>query len=129
MKPTAEIEAKGLKAYEQALAFERLRTWRLQVALTIFPLIPLLVGAWLWHQGHEGWAWANFIATALLAYKGRCQWRFLAAQYADNRRLLRELESDYGDQLSWVQVENHFAALEEIKREVAGERTDFDRKT
>jgi hypothetical protein len=28
-KPTPEIEAQGLKAYEQARAFERIRTWRL----------------------------------------------------------------------------------------------------
>ena len=40
-------------------------------------------------------------------------------QYAENRALLEKLESTYGDALPWVQVEQHFAALEELKREIA----------
>jgi len=35
--------------------------------------------------------------------------------------LLAKLEATYGDALPWVQVENHFAALEELKREIAKE--------
>ena len=50
---------------------------------------------------------------------GRFQWKQLAARHARNLRLLAELKAEYGEQLPWVQVEKHFAALEELKREIA----------
>jgi hypothetical protein len=35
--------------------------------------------------------------------------------------LLATLESEYGDDLPWIQVEKHFAELEKLKREMAAE--------
>jgi signal transduction histidine kinase len=119
MRPTPETEARGLKAYEQVLAFERLRGWRLPATFIIFATIPALSGAWLWSIGHHAMAWLNFIVAVLLAWMGRFQWKQLVARHARNLRLLAELKAEYGEQLPWVQVENHFAALEELKREIA----------
>jgi hypothetical protein len=50
-------------------------------------------------------------------------WIRLRARYAENLRLLTELEDTYGDQLPWVQMERHFAALDELKRELAEEES------
>jgi len=119
MKPTAEVEARGMKAYEQARAFERLRTWRLPLSFAVFALIPALSGAWMWTLGHTTMAWLNFIAAVLLAWMGRFQWKQLKARYARNLRLLAELKAEYGDELTWIQVEKHFAELEKLKRELA----------
>jgi hypothetical protein len=128
-----------LKAYEQARAFERLRTWRLPLTFAFFALLPAVSGAWMWAIGHTTLAWLNFIAAVLLAWMGRFQWKQLCARYARNVRLLAELKAEYGDQLPWIQVENHFAELEKLKRELAGPAdgsnagrkalTEFDRKT
>ncbi len=118
-KPTPEVEAKGLKAYEQARAFERLRSWRLPLSFIVFALVPALSGAWMWALGHTALAWLNFAAAILLAWMGRFQWKQLLARHARNLRLLAEMKAEYGDQLPWVQVENHFAELEKLKREIA----------
>lgn len=114
-----EDEARGMKAYEQARAFERLRSWRLPLSFAVFALIPALSGAWMWAIGHTLMAWFNFVAAILLAWMGRFQWKQLRARYARNLRLLAELKAEYGDQLPWIQVENHFAELEKLKREIA----------
>jgi uncharacterized protein involved in exopolysaccharide biosynthesis len=50
------------------------------------------------------------------------EWQRLKQQYAENLKLLAKLEATYGDALPWVQVENHFAALEALKREIADGR-------
>ncbi len=121
MKPTPETEARGLKAYEQARAFERLRSWRLPLTYTIFALVPALTGAAMWALGHTTLAWLNFGVAVILAWMGRSQWKQLCARHARNLRLLAELKAEYGDQLPWIQMENHFAALEELKREMAEE--------
>ena len=122
MKPTPETEARGLKAYEQARAFERLRSWRLPMSFVIFALVPALSGAWMWSIGHTAMACLNFAVAVFLAWMGRFQWKQLQARHARNIRLLAELQGEYGDQLPWIQVEKHFAALEELKRESSGER-------
>ena len=119
MELTPETEARGMKAYEQARAFERLRSWRLPLSFAVFALIPALSGAWMWSTGHTLLAWLNFFVAVVLAWLGRFQWKQLCARYARNLRLLAELKAEYGDQLLWIQVENHFAALEELKREIA----------
>ena len=108
-----------MKAYEQARAFERLRSWRLPLSFTVFALIPTLSGAWMWSTGHMLLAWLNFFAAVALAWLGRFQWKQLRARYANNLRLLAELKAEFGDQLPWIQVENHFATLEQLKREIA----------
>ena len=48
MPLSPDIEARGMKAYEQARAFERLRSWRLPLSYVVFALIPALSGAWMW---------------------------------------------------------------------------------
>ena len=119
MALTPEIEARGLKAYEQARAFERLRSWRLPLTYTLFALVPALSGAVMWALGHATMAWLNFGVAVVLAWMGRFQWKQLRARHARNLRLLAELKAEYGDQLQWIQMENHFAALEALKREMA----------
>jgi hypothetical protein len=124
-KPTPEIEAQGLKAYEQARAFERLRTWRLPLVYGGAAVAPLFLAYSAWRSGDEGIAstrGAMFMGVGFSAFVLLLvvmQWRRLLRQYAENRALLEKLESAYGDALPWVQVEQHFAALEELKREIA----------
>jgi hypothetical protein len=118
MALTAEIEARGMKAYEQARAFERLRSWRLPLSYAVFALIPVLNGAWMWKIGHVMMAEFNCVAAVFLAVVGWLHWRRLQMLYTRNVKLLAELKAEYGDELPWIQVENHFAALEELKREI-----------
>ena len=47
---TPQIETEGLRAYEQARAFERLRSWRLPLSYVVFPLIPMLIGIGMWQM-------------------------------------------------------------------------------
>jgi signal transduction histidine kinase len=118
MALSPDMEARGMKAYEQARAFERLRTWRLPLTFIVFALVPALSGAWMWALGHTLMAWLNFGAALFLAWMGQFQWKQLRARHAQNLRLLAELKAEYGDELPWVRVENHFAALEKLKREM-----------
>ena len=104
-----------MKAYEQARAFERLRSWRLPLTYTVFALIPALIGAAMWATGHTMPASFNFLAAVVLAWLGRSQWKTLCARHAENLRLLAELEKMYGEELPWIAVENHFAALEVLR--------------
>ena len=108
-----------MKAYEQARAFERLRSWRLPLTFIVFALIPAVSGAVMWAMGHTVLAWLNFAVAVFLAWMGRFQWKQLSARYARNRRMLAEMKAEHGDQLPWIQVENHFAELEKLKREIA----------
>lgn len=121
MPLSPDDEARGLKAYEQVHAFARLQSWRLPVTLTLFPLAALLTGAWMWAQHYYVLACANFGVGVFLAWMGRFQWKQLQARHARNLRLLAQLEEEHGDALPWVQVENHLAALEKLKRELADE--------
>ena len=116
MALTPEIEARGMKAYEQARAFERLRSWRLPVCYAVFVLVPALIGAAMWALGHILMAGFSFLAGVLLAWLVWWQWRTLCARHAGNLRLLAELEKTYGDELPWVEMENHFAELEKLRR-------------
>lgn len=122
MKLTPEIEVKGLKAYEQVCAFERLRSWRLPLTYVVFPLIPLLTAEGLWRLGYSTMARLNFAAAVLFCVGGWVHWKRLNALYAKNLQVLAELEGVYGDQLPWVKVENHFAALARLKQELEDEK-------
>jgi len=121
-KPTSEIEAQGLKAYEQARAFERIRGWRLPVAFIVPPVILVLVGVMAWLRGYPWLGAVGFSLALFAAVRLWFQWKRLVRLYAENLALLERLESTYGEALPWVQVENHFAALEELKREMADGR-------
>jgi hypothetical protein len=116
------MEAKGLLAYEQARAFERLRTWRLPLGYFVFVLVPALNGAAMWGLGHRRMAALNFLALLVLVLVSWLHWNWLRAAYAVNLKLLAELEAAYGDRLPWLQVEKHLAKLDQLKRDLAGER-------
>ena len=60
-----------------------------------------------------------YTLAVFIAIRVWLQWKHLNQLYADNLTLLARLEATYGDALPWVQVENHFAMLEEIQREIA----------
>jgi hypothetical protein len=122
MKPEPEIEMRGLKAYEQVRAFERLRTWRLPVIYAAAPIVPAGFGVAMLRMGHPGWFAVGAGAAMFVAIRVWLEWKRLHRLYGENLTLLAKLEAAYGDALPWVQVENHFAALEEIQREVAEER-------
>ena len=122
MKPTPEIEATGLRAYEQAAAFERIRTWRLPLTYAFFPIIPFIIAEAAWKEARPNIAMAYFALAIGLIIMGFGQWRRQSARYAENIKLLAELEQTYGDQLPWVQVENHFAALEKLEEDIAQEK-------
>ena len=49
------------------------------------------------------------------------QWQRLTRRYAINLEFLAGLEKLYGDDLPWLQVERHFAALEALQAELAAE--------
>ncbi len=126
MKPTPETEARGMKTYEQARAFERLRTWRLPVSFTSCAVVPAVSGVWMLVLGHMILMVLNFAIAIFLAWIGWFQWKRLLARYARNLRLLAQLKAEHGDALPWVQVENHLAEMEKLKRELAEEsRTRF----
>jgi len=115
-------EARGLKAYEQARAFERLRSWRLPVSFIVCAVVPALTGVGMWVLGHLILAGLNLAIGVFLAWMGRFQWRQLQARYGRNLRLLAQLKAEHGEALPWIQVEKHFAELERLKREMAGGR-------
>ena len=117
-----EIETKGLKAYEQARAFERLRTWRLPVTYFVFVLLPVVMGFAALTMGHFGIGAAQFVAAVLIAVGVWVQWLRLERRYAQNVALVAELEKAYGDQLPWVQMNQHFAELEKLREELEKEK-------
>lgn len=122
--PAAEIAERGLRAYEQARAFERLRSWRLPLVYGAAAVAPLLLAYSAWRSGDTeiagmGLGFAVFVFVLVVL-----QWRRLVRQYAANRALLARLEATYGAALPWVQVEQHFAALEALKREIAEGRDE-----
>ena len=109
------MEARGLRAYEQARAFERLRSWRLPVWYAVFPLVQALISIALWATGRARMAEVGFFVAILLVWLVWSQWRMLCGRHAENLRLLAELEKTHGDELPWVKMENHFAELEKLK--------------
>ena len=119
MSVPPDIEARGLTAYEQARAFERLRGWRLPVSYGVFVLLPVVLGIFAWIEGRTVMAVVNGLVALFLVVVSGLHCQRLKMRYGENLRLLAELEEKYGDQLPWVQVEKHFAALEELKREVS----------
>jgi hypothetical protein len=122
MKLTPQVESEGLRAYEQVRAFERLRSWRLPLCYLVFSMIPMMTGTGLLKMGHTTLGELHLV-TALFFVAGSCfHWHWLLKRYAKNLQLLAELEKVYGDQLPWVQVEKHFAALDRLKRDLEREK-------
>jgi hypothetical protein len=116
------MEARGLKAYEQVRAFERLRTWRLPLVYAVAPIVPAVLGVAAWRLGYPALFAAGAAFAMFMAVRVWLEWKRLHRNYEENLVLLAKLEATYGDALPWVQVEKHFVALEELKREIAEER-------
>jgi hypothetical protein len=122
MKPDPQVETKGLQAYEQVRAFERLRTWRLPLVYAVAPVLPAALGLWCWKMGHPALFWGGAAFSALIAVRVGLEWKRLNHRYEENLVLLARLEAEFGDALPWVQVEKHFAQLEALQRELDEER-------
>ncbi|MCE0499610.1 MAG: hypothetical protein LV481_16850 [Methylacidiphilales bacterium] len=122
MKLTPQAESEGLRAYEQVRAFERVRSWRLPLSYLVFSMIPMATGIGLLKMGHTTFGELHLL-LALCFVAGSCfHWHGLLKRYTKNLQLLTEQQKLYGDQLPWVQVEKHFAALDQLKRDLAREK-------
>ena len=122
MKPPPKIEAEGLRAFDQVCAFERLKRRRLPVIYCAFTLMIVLGGFAMLMMDDPVWALLCLLSAIGFSLGAWLNWKKLTQLYAKNIALLAELENTYGDQLPWVQVENHFAALEQLKRDLEQEK-------
>ena len=117
-----EIEAEGLRAYEQARAFENLRRQRLPLVYAGVTILLALSGGALLQLGHAAVAALSLGAAVLFPFFAWQKWRFLKVQYAANLRRLKELETRYGTEVTWLKIERHLAEVEKLRAELrAGE--------
>jgi hypothetical protein len=123
-KPSPEIEAAGLLAYEQAGAFETVHRRRLPLVYSVLTLLYMAGALTLVKFGHRTAADSCLGMGIFLPLFFWWQWRRQEARYRENLRLLADLERQYGDALSWIQVERHFEALEKLHRELAQEKAN-----
>ena len=117
-----EVETAGLRAYEQARAFEELERRRLPLiygGLTFFILIGGMV---MWQLKASGFAETTFLMALVFAVITIIHWRDLKRRHRRNLQLLKELEARYGEDLPWLQVERHLAAVEKLQEELREER-------
>jgi len=126
MKVPQKIEADGLRAYERVCAFEQLRRRRLPVIYCLFPLLFVVCGFGSLMGNRPELAVVCLVTAILFSVVAWLNWRRLSQRYAKNLEILAELESTYGDELPWIKVENHFAALEQLKRNLEEERKKDD---
>ncbi len=130
MKPSPEIAEQGLRAYEQAGAFQRLRRRHgLVFFYALSPLVLLLLG-WVAGDLHRAaLAYACLAGAILSALLTVWNWQRLAARHDRNLALLASLKREYGDDLPWLEVERHLAALEKLVSDLEVEkrgRTELD---
>jgi len=122
MKLPPQLENEGLRAYEQVRAFEGLQRRRLPLIYCgVTLLFAISGGALLWWDRPEVammCLWMAILYPLLFVFN----WRRLRARDGKNRRLLAELEAQYGEQLPWLQVERHFAALDQLQWDLAEEK-------
>ena len=71
------------------------------------------------HFGLTGLCFMAAAASGTLAWR-HDQW--LRARHEKNLRLLQNLETRYGRDAPWLQVERHLEALAKLERELAEER-------
>jgi len=90
-KPTPEIEAQGLKAYEQARAFERIRVWRLPVTYAAPPVALAVLGAAAWMTHHPMLSAAAFGLAPLVMVRMWFEWKRLLRLYGENLALLQSV--------------------------------------
>jgi hypothetical protein len=128
MKLTPEIETQGMRAYEQVCAFEALQRRGLPHIYAGFAGLLVASGLVAFRKGYPSVAAGLLAGAVLFGIWTWLDWHRQKARYAKNLKLVAELEEAYGDQLPWIQVENHFAELERLQREMEEEEQKPDRK-
>lgn len=124
MKPGAEIVEQGLRAYEQAGAFERLRGRRALLFLYGLPPAGLILLGWVAGDlGHAALAEGCVAAAIFTLLFTVWNWRRLRARHAQNLALLARLEKEHGDDLPWLEVERHLAALDRLVADLEQEKS------
>jgi hypothetical protein len=119
---TPEVREQGLRAYEQARAFEQLRRRRVPLLYTLVPLLFFFFGLAAWQWNRELLAEDCFASAALIGICAWWNWQRLRALYARNLALLADLESQHGENVPWLEVERHLAELEKLNAELAMEK-------
>jgi hypothetical protein len=119
-KLSPEIEARGLLAYEQARAFEAQRS-RLPFIYGGMTLIMAILVTAMVEIDHSPLAGLCVLAAILFPTFLFYNWRRLKARHDENMVLLTQLHAEYGDDLPWLQVERHLAALDQLQKELARE--------
>lgn len=122
MKAPPQIEAQGLRAYDQVCAFERLQGRRLPVIYCGITLLIVICGFALMIIDLPVWALICLVLAIFFSVMAWFNWRKLKRGYAKNLAFLAELESTYGDELPWLEVEKHLAALEQLKSNLEEEK-------
>ena len=122
MKLTPQVESEGLRAYERVRAFERLRSWRLPLSYLIFSMIPMVTGVGFLKMGHTTIGELHLVTALFFMAASFFHWHWLLKRYVKNLQLLAAQEQVYGDQLPWVRVEKHLAALDRLKRDLEREK-------
>jgi hypothetical protein len=118
-----ELEREGWLAYEQARAFESLRRRRLPVVyagLTALLIVMGLVAC----KVERPVLGTVFLAVAILfpivAWNTA---RFFRFRHDENLQRLAALKARYGENLPWLEVERHMAAVAELQNELARQKT------
>jgi hypothetical protein len=119
---TPEIHEQGLRAYEQARAFEQLQRRRMPLFYAVFPLVFIGFGCVAAGLAHPLLALTCLAAAILVSLFGWWNWRRLGALYARNVALLARLEAQHGPDLPWLEVERHLAALDQLRVDLAQEK-------
>jgi len=117
-----KVEADGLRTYEQVCAFEQLQRRRLPMIYGEFTLLFVACGLWMFMGKHLELAMVCLVTAVLFSVGAWLNWRMLSQRHAKNLEILAALEATYGDELPWIKVENHFAALEQLKRDLEEEK-------
>jgi ABC-type bacteriocin/lantibiotic exporter with double-glycine peptidase domain len=122
MKAPPQVEAEGLRIYDKACAFERLRRRRLPAIYCGVTLLIVMSGFALMFINRPLWALLCLVLAVFFSGMAWLNWRKLMRGYAKNLEILTELENTYGEDLPWIQVEKHLAALEQLKSNLEEEK-------
>ena len=122
MKAPPQVEVEGLRIYDKVCAFERLRSRRIPVIYCAITLLIILGGFALMMIDRPYWALTCLMLAIFFSGIAWFNWRKLSRAYAKNLQLLTELETTYGEDLPWIQVERHLVALEQLKRDLEEEK-------
>jgi hypothetical protein len=118
MIPDAESDA-GTLAYEQVQAFAALRRRRIGLLYILLPVVPAVLGVAAWWCGVKSLGLVGLGGALASALFEAWNWRRLLAQDQRNRALLARLQTQYGDDLVWLQVDRQLAEIRRIQEEEA----------